>query len=95
MKVDNVNNTNFGIRIKPTRKIPYANNCYITEDIGFFKNRRISITKNYIDEKLTSVLYYVKDNVGNWVKSKLKYIENGKITVLKGAKNKTGGYNDV
>lgn len=82
MKVDNVNNTNFGIRIKPTKKIPYANNCYITEDIGFFKDRRISITKNYVNDKLTSVLYYVKDNVGNWVKSKLKYIENDKKRVI-------------
>lgn len=81
MRVDPITNTepNFGVRVKPTRKIPYASNCFITEDLGVFKNKKISITKNYVDNELTSTLYYVKDNLGNWVKSKLKCFKGNKV----------------
>lgn len=82
------NNPSFGIRVGKTKATCYLPYCYITEDICKFKNYNITITKNYINKKLQSTLYYVTDMAGNWIKSKLKYIdENGNKSILRSKNN--------
>lgn len=59
------------------KRIDYAQGCYLERNIRKFKDREYTLYSNYIDEKLLSTLIYVK-KAGNWIKSKLKYIdENG------------------
>jgi hypothetical protein len=80
-------NPTMGIRMGNTRTAMYAPSCYITKDLGRFKDYKIQITKNYINNKLASTLYYVTDKVGKWLGSKLKYIENGKQKIIWSKKN--------
>lgn len=75
-------NPAMGIRMGNTRTVMYAPSCYITKDLGRFKDYKIQITKNYINNKLASTLCYVTDKSGKWLRSKLKYIENGKQKLL-------------
>ena len=77
----------FGVRVTPTKKITYAPNCYLEKDCAEYKGRKITITKNYINDKLCSKLFYVKNKAGEWLGSTLKYIENGTKKVLR-SKNK-------
>ena len=89
MKIQQVQqcNPNFEIRIKPTKTSYYYPNCYIQNEVGLFKGREIIISKNFIDDKISSRLIYIKDKTGKWLKSKLKYFEDGKWKILKGEKN--------
>ena len=80
-------NPNFGIRIKPTKTSYYYPNCYVQKEVGLFKGKEIIISKNFINDKLSSRLIYIKDETGKWLKSKLKYLEDGKWKVLKGESN--------
>ena len=75
-------NPTSGIRTAPTKVSVYAPKCYITKDVGQFKDYNIRITRNYLNNKLASTLYYVTDKAGKWLRSKLKYIENGKQKLL-------------
>ena len=77
----------FGIRIGKTKTSYYAPNCYITKDLGKYKDHKFQITKNYIGNKLGSTLCYVTDIAGNWVVSKLKYVEDGVRKVIWSKKN--------
>jgi hypothetical protein len=61
-------NPYFGIYLR-TRKTGYGH-C----DIGKFKGNNIEI---YHDNETKSKLYYVSDNLRNWIKSKLIYFERG------------------
>jgi hypothetical protein len=61
-------NQTFGIYLR-TRKTGYGH-C----DIGKFKGNNIEI---YHDNETKSKLYYVSDNLRNWIKSKLIYFERG------------------
>lgn len=75
-------NPSMGIRMGNTKTTMYAPSCYITKDLGRFKDYKIHITKNYINNKLASTLYYVTNKAGEWIESKLKYIENGKKKII-------------
>ena len=75
-------NPTLGIRTAPTKVSVYAPKCYITKDIGQFKDYNIRITRIYLNNQLASTLYYVTDKAGKWLRSKLKYIENGKQKLL-------------
>ena len=75
-------NPSMGIRLGTTKTSVYAPSCYITKDLGKFKDYKIQITKNYINNKLASTLYYVTDKAGKWLTSKLKYIEDGKKKII-------------
>lgn len=84
MKVQKIQNPNFGIRIKPTKTALYYPNCYVQKEVGVYRGKEIIITKNFINDKLSSRLIYVKDQAGKWLKSKLKYLEGGEWKVLRG-----------
>lgn len=76
-------NPTAGIRTAPTKVSVYAPKCYIVKDVGQFKDYNIRITRNYLNNKLASTLYYVTDKAGKWLRSKLKYIEGDKKKVLR------------
>ena len=67
-----------GIRQKPKELLREFGK--VTRERGFFKNKRLDIYNAYNEEnKLVYKLYYLTDQVGNWLKSKLVYFdENGK-----------------
>lgn len=69
----NINNQlytpSFGIYIKTTKT------KYGSTDIGKYKKYNIEIYNDYDDK---TKLYYVSDNLLNWVKSKFIYFLNGK-----------------
>lgn len=67
------NNPTFGIYLKTTPKY-YG---YVMH--GLFKNNYIDIYTVYEDNLLKHKLYYVKNNAGNWIKSKLKSYHKGKL----------------
>ena len=77
----------FGVRLAPTKKMMYAPNCFIEKDCGEYKGRNITITKNYINNKLCSTLFYVKNKAGKWLESTLKYVENGTKKILRSKNN--------
>jgi hypothetical protein len=77
----------FGIRRLPTKKIQYAPKLFIEKEVGKFKDYDIIISKHIDNNNITSRLIYIKDKYGNWIKSKLKYLEDGVWKVLKGGKN--------
>ena len=75
-------NPNFKIRAGNTKVIQYAKDSYITQDFGRFKDKKILITKNFINNRLASTHYYLSDKHDNWIKSKLKTIENNVLKVI-------------
>lgn len=75
-------NPSMGIRLGTTKTSVYAPKCYITKDLGRFKDYKIQITRNFINNKLSSTLFYVTDKAGKWLGSKLKYIEDGVQKVI-------------
>jgi hypothetical protein len=73
MKIQPINNTSFGI-YKGTRKTYYG-----FVDSGTYKDKNIDIYHAFNeDETLKHKLYYITDNVGKWIKSKLKFFKNDK-----------------
>lgn len=74
----------FGVRIKPTKVSHYYPNMRIEKEVGLFKGHEVTVSKNFVNNKITSRLIYVKDNTGKWLKSKLKYLDEGVWKVLKG-----------
>jgi hypothetical protein len=88
MRVQNCNlSPSFQIKLQPTKIINYATNKYLTKDKGCYKGCEVTITKNFIDNQLTSKLIYLKDTTGKWLKSKLKYFEEGQWKVLESRRN--------
>lgn len=75
------NNPTFGIYIKTTPKY-YG---YITH--GEYKGYSIDIYNAYDNGLLRYKLYYIKDAVGKWVKSKLKSYYKGKFVGVARAEN--------
>jgi len=75
------NSPTFGIYIKTTPKY-YG---HITH--GAFKGNTIDIYTAYEGSWIRHKLYYVKNNAGNWVKSKLKSYHKGKCVGVARAKN--------
>jgi hypothetical protein len=59
----------------------------VEKEEGLFKGKQVILSKNFINDKLSSRLIYVKDEAGKWLKSKLKYLENGEWKTLKGECN--------
>lgn len=52
---------------------------YGYKDTGFLKNQKLDIYVAKDDENgIKHKLYYLSDKVGNFIKSKLVYFENGK-----------------
>ena len=78
MKIQPIDNTIFKCHKGTTEKIrDYGK---VIQDTGIFKGNKLDIYSAYSREgKLIHKLYYLSDNVGHWLKSKLKYYENGKV----------------
>lgn len=71
----------FGILVKPPVKKVYYPNCWNLISDGKCGDCTFRIYQNYIDGiKCSTLIMYEK--LGVWVKSKLKYIENGKRKTL-------------
>ena len=68
MNINNITQLNFGI-YKETKKTRYGQ-C----DYGLYKNKNIEI---YYDKQDNTKLFYVSDQLRNWIKSKLIYFEKG------------------
>lgn len=70
-------NPTMGLNRVPTRRIYYLPNGFLEKDIVRLKDHTLLIARNYPNGKLSSTLFYLKDKAGRWVKSKLKYFEDG------------------
>ena len=80
MRIEPIQQT-FGITT--SRKITkYAYNSYIEKSKGTYKGHDLYIQKNYLNGRLASTMICLS-KAGEWVKSKLKYIENGERKVLR------------
>lgn len=90
MRIEPINPIEFGITIKPIKKVPYAPGCWNEITEGKFKEYSFKIYNNFVEYEKGSTLIILK-KCGNWVKSKLKYVLNGKRKTLwsyaKGVKN--------
>jgi hypothetical protein len=80
MKINSVNNQSFGL--KRTSTIRYNSNATktFTDTVHLENGKKVIIAKT-CDKfgAMTEKLQYVKDNAGNWVKSKLKFYTGGKV----------------
>jgi hypothetical protein len=70
-------NPTMGLNRVPTRRIYYLPNGFLEKDIVKLKDHTLLITRNYPNGELSSTLFYLKDQAGRWIKSKLKYFEDG------------------
>ena len=70
--------TNFGI-YKGTKKSPFGQCLY-----GTYKGNTIEIHSNKYDD---NKLFYITDNMGKWIRSKLVYWVNGVKSIAKSDKN--------
>ena len=89
MKINAVDNQTFGLH--KMSKIKYNPNATKTiADVVQFENGKRFVVAKTFDKfgVMTEKLHYLKDSMGNWVKSKLQYFKDGKlIKELKGSRN--------
>ena len=87
MQINPIDNTRFGI-LKNYKKYTYDYKSFICMESGKFRDYDIKIRQDYKKGKLFSSLISI-NKAGRWVKSKLKYFENGKCvkTIYKGRIN--------
>lgn len=78
MKIQPTQTPSFGMNY--TQKIYYDNRFikHVTDTVHLDNGKKVIISKCYDYGNLTSKLQYLKDEAGNWVKSKLKCYKNGK-----------------
>ena len=80
MKINSVNNQSFGL--KRTSTIRYNSNATKTfTDTAHLQNGKKVVVAKTFDKfgVLQEKIQYLKDNAGNWVKSKLKFYSGGKV----------------
>mgnify|MGYP003298086406 CR=1 FL=1 len=81
MNIKPVENTSFGILVKPARKRYYAPNCWNIKSIGKYKDYDIKIYDDYMNKCYKSTLITIS-KAGKWIKSKLKYFDGKENKVL-------------
>lgn len=86
MEIQPTSNINFGV-LTHTKTSKYAYKCYIDKFYGTYKGHDLFVQRNYINNKLCSTLISIK-KAGEWVKSKLKYFDNGRQTKILRSKAK-------
>ena len=89
MKINAVDNQTFGLN-RTSRIIYNPNSTKTLVDIVQLQNgKRLTVSKTYnMFGVMTDKLQYLKDQTGNWIKSKLQYFQDGKVVKeLKGGKN--------
>ncbi len=74
MDIKPINNTSFGI-LQEVKKRPYG--LYMK---GFYKGQKIEVYDAY---KYNQFLIYLSDEFGNFIKSKLIYLQDGLKKVTK------------
>lgn len=80
MNIKPVDNLNFGI-LKNTKKCYYASHCWNVKTFGKYKDYDIKVFEDYINGQFCSTLISIS-KAGKWIKSKLKYFEDGKKKML-------------
>lgn len=70
MKIQPTNPINFGI-YQGTKLTRYGK-----RDTGIINGKKLDIYTAYENGKVKHKLYYLYDNAGNWIKSKLKYFND-------------------
>lgn len=77
----------FGLNTQRTIRYHSFTKKSIT-DTAYLKNgKSLRITQYFDYDKLTQKLYYLKDEAGEWVKSKLKTYKSGKLNKTLNSKN--------
>ena len=76
-------NPTMGLNRVPTKRTYYLPNGFLEKDIVKLKDHTLLITRNYPNGELNSTLFYLKDQAGRWIKSKLKYFEDGMQKVIR------------
>lgn len=71
------NSPKMGLNRVPTKRIYYLPNGFMEKEIIKLKDHTLLITRNYPNGELSSTLFYLKDQACRWIKSKLKYFEDG------------------
>ena len=82
MQIQPTNPVNFGIYkgTKPTR--------YGRIDTGIINGKKLDIYYSYENRQIKHKLYYLTDNIGNWIKSKLIYFDDkGERKVIRSTPN--------
>ena len=79
MKIQPVESPNFGL-VRQTQiryTAPYTK--VITDTVKLANGKKVLFAKTYSGNTLESKLSYLKDAAGQWVKSKLRYYQGGKV----------------
>ena len=78
MRINSMQTYSFGMNY--TQKTYYDNRFvrHVTDTVHLDNGKKVIISKCYDYGNLISKLQYLKDEAGNWVKSKLKCYKNGK-----------------
>lgn len=81
MRVEPINPFRFGITVKPPKKINYAPLCWNIKQTGKYKGYDIFVYDDFMQGVHNSTMISLSKS-GKWIKSKLKYIEGGKLKTL-------------
>ncbi len=69
----------FGLNVQKTIRYDDFTRKRIIDTVHFDNGKQLQITKFFEYDKLTQKLYYLKDETGKWVKSKLKDFKLNKV----------------
>lgn len=74
----NENTPNFGLKV--TRRIRFDSDTLkrVVDTVHFNNGKKLIITKAYDCNTLVSKLQYLKNEAGDWVRSKLQYFRAGR-----------------
>lgn len=86
MKVQGVNNTTFKCRKGSIERLRDFGK--VIQETGYINKKKLDIYSAYTEDgELIHKLYYLSDHLGNWIKSKLKFFQNGKCIRVIRSKN--------
>lgn len=79
MKIQPTQSPNFGLNV--TRKIRFDSDTLkrVVDTIHFNNGKKLIITKAYDCNTLVSKLQYLKNEAGDWVRSKLRYYKGRQV----------------
>ena len=68
-------------------KVRYSYGCWLDERIKHYKNKTVLYRKDFVDNKLCTLLVYTTDKLGKFIKSELRVFKNDKcVKKIKGQK---------
>ena len=79
MKIQPIQSPNFGLKV--TRKIRFDSDQLkrVVDTVHLENGKKLIITKAYECNTLVSKLQYLKNEAGDWIKSKLKYYKGRQV----------------